>query len=106
MRVLTLACALALIAAPALAGQAVTLKSETLDADGLVTLADLFDGAGAVGKIAVATRSGGSAVLDAGVVQTVARRAGLDWANAEGVRRIVVRAGSDGGAGAPSFQSR
>lgn len=101
MRTLILAAVLALAAAPALAGQAVTLKSDTLDADGLITLADLFDGAGAAGKVAVATRSGGSAVLDAGAVQLAARRAGLDWANAEGIRRIVVRAGSDGGASAP-----
>lgn len=101
MRTLILAAVLALAAAPALAGQAVTLKSDTLDADGLITLADLFDGAGAAGKVAVATRSGSSAVLDAGAVQLAARRAGLDWANAEGIRRIVVRAGSDGGASAP-----
>jgi flagella basal body P-ring formation protein FlgA len=32
-------------------------------------------------------------VLDAGAVQAAARRAGLDWANAEGIRRIIVRAG-------------
>lgn len=94
MRTLILACALTLAAAPALAGQAVTLKSETFDSDGLITLSDLFDGAGAAGKIAVASRPAGSAVLDAGAVQITARRAGLDWANAEGIRRIVVRAGS------------
>lgn len=102
MRTLILAAVLALSAAPALAGQAVTLKSETLDGDGLITLSDLFDGAGGAGKIAVATRPGASAVLDAGAVQLAARRAGLDWANAEGIRRIVVRAGADGGAGAPA----
>ncbi|MDO8378697.1 flagellar basal body P-ring formation chaperone FlgA [Phenylobacterium sp.] len=102
MRTLILACAIALAAAPALAGQAVTLRSDTFDADGVITLADLFDGAGAAGKIAVASRPGASAVLDAGAVQSAARRAGLDWANAEGIRRIVVRAGSDGGVNAPS----
>ena len=48
-RVLILAAALALCAAPALAGQPVTLKSEILDADGMVTLGDLFDGAGTTG---------------------------------------------------------
>ncbi|MBP8245565.1 MAG: flagellar basal body P-ring formation protein FlgA [Phenylobacterium sp.] len=100
MRTLILAAILSLAAAPALAGQAVTLKSETLDGDGVITLSDLFDGAGAAGKVAVAARPGTSAVLDAGAVQQVARRAGLDWANAEGIRRIVVRAGTDGG-GAP-----
>ena len=97
MRALILACALMMASAPALAGQAVTLKSETLDGDGVVTLGDLFDGAGGAGKIAVATRPGVSVVLDAGSVQQAARRAGLDWANAEGVRRIIVRAGVDGG---------
>jgi flagella basal body P-ring formation protein FlgA len=40
---------------------------------------------------------GPSAVLDAGAVQIAARRAGLDWANSAGVRRIIVRQGSDGG---------
>ncbi|MBP7651398.1 MAG: flagellar basal body P-ring formation protein FlgA [Phenylobacterium sp.] len=97
MRPLILAAVLSLAAAPAIAGQAVTLKSETLDGDGLITLSDLFDGAGASGRIAVATRPGTTAVLDAGAVQLAARRAGLDWANAEGIRRIVVRAGADGG---------
>lgn len=102
MRILILACALTLAAAPALAGQAVTLRSDTFDSDGVITLGDLFDGAGGAGKIAVASRPGTSAVLDAGAVQSAARRAGLDWANAEGLRRIVVRAGSDGGASAPA----
>ena len=91
MRPLILAAVLSLAAAPAIAGQAVTLKSETLDGDGLITLSDLFDGAGASGRIAVATRPGTTAVLDAGAVQLAARRAGLDWANAEGLRTIVVR---------------
>ena len=81
-------------AGPALAGQPVTLKAETLDADGQVTLGDLFDGAGSAAKTPVATRTGLTVVLDAGAVQAVARRAGLDWPNAEGYRRIVVRSPS------------
>ncbi|MBT9470447.1 MAG: flagellar basal body P-ring formation chaperone FlgA [Pseudomonadota bacterium] len=98
MKRLLITLAVALAASPALAGQPVTLKAETLDNDGMVTLSDLFDGAGAAGKIAVAAKPGASTVLDAAAVQAVARRAGLDWANAEGLRRIVVR--SDGaGAG-------
>jgi flagella basal body P-ring formation protein FlgA len=93
-----------LAASPALAGQPVTLKAQTLDSDGIVTLSDLFDGAGAAGKVVVAAKPGVSTVLDAAAVQTLARRAGLDWPNAEGLRRIVVRSGSgsgsDGGGGA------
>lgn len=90
MRALLLAAA-CLIASPALAGTAVTLKADIADADGHVTLGDLFDGAGAAASVPVATRSGPSVVLDAAAVQTAARRAGLDWANAQGLRRIVVR---------------
>jgi flagella basal body P-ring formation protein FlgA len=86
-------------AGPALAGQAVTLKAETVDSDGQVTLGDLFDGAGSAAGVPVATRAGGTVVLDAGAVQTAARRAGLDWTNAEGYRRIIVRSGATAAAG-------
>ena len=96
MKRLLIAAAAFLIASPALAGQAVTLKAQTLDADGIVTLSDLFDGAGAAGKVVVAAKPGASTVLDAAAVQALARRAGLDWPNAEGLRRIVVRSGADG----------
>ena len=79
------------LAGPALAGQAVSLKADIASSDGVVTLGDLFDGAGAAGRTPVATRSGASVVLDAGAVQFAARRAGLDWANAEGLHKIIVR---------------
>jgi flagellar basal body P-ring formation protein FlgA len=95
MRALALAAALA-VASPAFAGQAVTLKADAVDADGVVTLGDLFDGAGAAGRTPVASRTGTSVMLDAAAVQGAARRAGLDWANAEGLRRIVVRGGAVG----------
>jgi flagella basal body P-ring formation protein FlgA len=85
-----------LIASPALAGQAVSLRPDTTDADGRITLGELFDGAGAASDVVVASRVGPSAVLDAGAVQIAARRAGLDWANSNGVRRIIVRQGSNG----------
>lgn len=98
-RLLIAACALTL-AGPALAGQAVTLKLDTTDADGRVTLGDLFDDAGAASGVAVAMRVGPSVVLDAGQVQSAARRAGLDWTNSQGLRRIIVRQGLDGGPGA------
>lgn len=86
-----------LVAGPALAGQPVTLKLDVTDADGLVTLGDLFDGAGAAAKVPVATRAGANVMLDAQAVQVAARRAGLDWSNAQGLRRIVVRGGPGGG---------
>lgn len=93
MRVLLIAAVLA-AASPALAAQEVTLRSEVVDADGVVTLGEIFDGAGAAGKVAVANKPGATTVLDAGAVQAAARRAGLAWANAEGVRRIIVRSGA------------
>jgi flagella basal body P-ring formation protein FlgA len=96
MKRLLIAAAAALIAFPALAGQPVMLKADPIDSDGIITLSDLFDGAGAAGKTPVAAKPGASAVLDAAAVQGIARRAGLDWANAEGFRRIVVRGAASG----------
>ncbi len=90
------ASAACLIAGPAFAATSVTLKAEVLDDDGMVTLSDLFEGAGAAGKVQVAAKPGASTVLDAGAVQGLARRNGLAWANAEGIRRIVVRGGAPG----------
>ena len=57
------------LAGAAQAGQAVTLRAETLDADGVVTLGDLFDGAGSAAEVRVAAKPGLSIVLDAGAVQ-------------------------------------
>jgi len=93
MRALAILAAALLVAGPALAGQAVTLKADTADADGLVTLGDLFDGAGAAANVPVAARQGATVTIDALAVQGVARRAGLDWPNSEGLRTIVVHAG-------------
>jgi len=89
---LTLIAALAL-AGPALAGHAVSLKADTASGDTTVTLGDLFDGAGPAARVAVAERSGQTVVLDAAAVQAAARRAGLDWNNPDGLRKIVVHAG-------------
>lgn len=102
MRTLIAALACAAVAAPALAGTPVTLKADVVDADGVVTMSDLFDGAGAAGRMAVANRTGSSMMLDALTVQGMARRAGLDWPNAEGYRRIIVRAGAASTANAAS----
>ncbi len=100
MKALLLAAALTALAAPAFAATSVTLRADVSDADGRVTLGDLFDNAGAAANTAVAVRSGANIVLDAGQVQIAARRAGLDWSNSQGLRRIVVRGGTDGGASA------
>jgi flagella basal body P-ring formation protein FlgA len=72
----------------------VSLKADVADSDGRVTLGDLFDGAGGAAGMLVATRAGPTVVLDAGAVQMMARRAGLDWSNPNGLRRIVVRGGA------------
>ena len=102
MKALALSIAALLIATPALAGQAVSLRSDTTDSDGQVTLGELFDGAGAASDVVVATRVGQSVMLDASQLQISARRAGLDWSNPNGLRRVIVRQGADGGlAGAP-----
>ena len=62
MKAFVPALAALLIATPALAGQAVSLRSDTTDADGRITLGELFDGAGAASDVVVATRVGPSAV--------------------------------------------
>jgi len=93
MRTVLLACAFALTAAPAFAGAPVELKPALVADGGTVTLADLFDGAvGPAGTVVVARAAapGLNTVLDAGRVQIAARGAGLDWANAQGLHRIVV----------------
>jgi flagella basal body P-ring formation protein FlgA len=97
-RLFLLAAAALAVASPALAGTAVTLRSETTSADAVVTLGDLFDGAGPAGAIPVAQRTGASVILNARAVQLAAARAGLDWANAEGMKTIVVRGGAGGAA--------
>lgn len=90
MRALIAAAAALMLAGPALAGP-VTLKANPVDVDGQVTFGDLFDGAGAASDMVVGVRSGPSVVFEAGQLQAMARRAGLDWANPTGLRRVVVR---------------
>jgi flagella basal body P-ring formation protein FlgA len=101
--VLLLAAAALALAGPALAGQPVALKAATTDADGVVTFGDLFDGAGAAARLPVASRTGASVALNAQAVQAAARRAGLDWANAEGLKTIVVTGGPPAPAAAGGF---
>ena len=88
-----------LAATPALSGP-VTLKAQPVDTDGRVTFGDLFDGAGAAAEVQVATRAGPSVVMEAGQLQALARQSGLDWANPQGLRRVVIRsAAASPGAG-------
>ncbi len=101
MRALALAAAVAwTFAVPAFAGP-VTLRADVSDADGKVTFGDLFEGAGGASNFLIANRSGPSVVLDAQAVQVMARRAGLQWDNPQGFRRIVVRGGSGSASGGP-----
>ncbi|WP_296818020.1 flagellar basal body P-ring formation chaperone FlgA [Brevundimonas sp.] len=97
MRALAALLAAVLVATPALAGP-VELVDQPVDDDGVITLGELFHGAGDASDVRAGTRSGASAVLDAAQVQALARRHGLQWANATGVRRIIVRSGGSGAA--------
>ncbi|MDC7684033.1 flagellar basal body P-ring formation chaperone FlgA [Asticcacaulis sp. BYS171W] len=84
------------------AQDAVTLRAPVTDADGRVTLGDLFDGAGKAADVVVAQRPGQTIVLDAGQVQAKARQAGLSWSNPQGLRRIIVSGGSEGVSNTPA----
>lgn len=86
----------------ALAATPVTLRADVADADGVVTLGDIFDGAGAAGRTPVATRTADSVILNAAAVRAAAWRAGLDWPNAQGLRSIVVRGGTPVGSASPA----
>lgn len=106
MRTLPIAAAIFALAAPAMAGTPVSLKAVTSNADGIVTLSDLFDGAGAAGRVAVANRTANSVVLNATQVQQIARRAGLDWGNPDGLRTIVVTGGPVRSGASPAAAAR
>jgi len=94
MRALLIAAVALIVAAgPALASQPVRLRADTSNADGVVTLGDLFEGAGPASRVVVANRTADSVVLNARMVQQVAARSGLAWDNAEGLKTILVRGG-------------
>ena len=96
MRGLLIAASLLLAASPALAGP-VSLKANPVDDDGRVTLGDVFDNAGSAANVSIASRAGPSVVFEAGQLQGLALRAGLQWSNPQGLRRVVVRQGAMGG---------
>jgi flagella basal body P-ring formation protein FlgA len=81
-------------AAPAMAAQSVELRPDAAAHGGRVTLADLFDGAGAAGDVTLATgvQPGGQVVLGAGRVQAAAAAHGLDWANPQGLKVVILMA--------------
>ena len=91
MRALIAAAAALLLAGPALAGP-VTLKANPVDADGQVTLGDMFDGAGSASGVVVGVRSGPSAVFEARPAGEGLQLAGLDQGRG-------ARAGADHHAG-------
>ncbi|MGO4410292.1 MULTISPECIES: flagellar basal body P-ring formation chaperone FlgA [unclassified Brevundimonas] len=95
IRLLGLTLLAAALAGPTLAGP-VSLLPDPTDDDGRVTLGELFDDAGAASGVVVGQRTGATAVFDAAQIQAAARRAGLEWSNPQGLRRIVVRAGTGG----------
>lgn len=74
----------------------VALRADPVASAEVVTLGDLFEGAGRAGgvPVAAAPRPGLSTVLDAAAVQRAAQNAGLEWSNAQGMRRIIVRSAS------------
>ena len=86
------------LASPALAGAPVSLRPDTASGEAVVRLGDLFDGAGPAAQVPVAVRTGASVILNARAVQLAAARAGLDWANAEGLKTIVVHGAATGAA--------
>ncbi len=91
MRALLLAAAILASAGAARAAD-LELRGVMQAAGPRITLGDLFEGAGAGGStvVGVAAPAGGQTVLDAGMVQAAAHRAGLAWSNPEGRRRLIV----------------
>jgi flagellar basal body P-ring formation protein FlgA len=85
---------IAVVAATPALSSPVSLSANPVDDDGLITLGELFDGAGSAASVVVARRNGPTAVLDAAQIQAAAARSGLYWSNPTGLRRIVVRQGS------------
>jgi flagellar basal body P-ring formation protein FlgA len=88
---------------PGLAQAQAQLRAAPTVSGPQITLGDLFDNAGAAAGVVVgrAPQPGQRVVFSAPVLQNRAARAGLSWANAEGVREVVVS-----GAAAPAPAAR
>lgn len=82
-----------LVGAPPAFAVAVDIRADIAAPNGRVTLGDLFEDAGAAGEVVVATggQPGGSLVLDARRVQSLAAAHGLDWTNDRGLNRLIAR---------------
>jgi len=103
--------ALALVLAPLLlvlpaatSAQTLALRPNPVAHSGVITLSDMFEGVpgpSAATVVARAAPPGMDAVLDADAVRMAARRAGFDWPNPTGFRRIIVTSLS-GGLGTPA----
>jgi flagella basal body P-ring formation protein FlgA len=90
-------------AVPAFANP-VELRPQLAAAAGRVTLGDLFEDAGPAAEVVVASGGavGGSLIIDAGRAQAIAAANGLEWANTQGMRRLIVQIA----AAAPSRAAR
>ena len=87
------ALAMLLAFAPAALANPVELRPQLAAEAGRVTLGDLFQDAGAAADVVVASggEAGGSLIIDAGSVRAVAAANGLEWSNAQGLRRLIIR---------------
>ena len=86
--------ALAALIVPSLASaqQVLTLKGAPQNADGRVTVGDVFDNAGPIAGVLLGYRSANTVILDAATVQSTVGANGGYWANPRGQHRIVVTA--------------
>lgn len=103
-----LTCVVALSATGALAAAPADLKAQPISHGASVTLGDVLDGVdgpAAAIVIAPAAQPGLDAVLDADTVRIAARRAGYDWPNTAGFRRIIVSS-EVGSAPSPASHAR
>lgn len=91
IRSFLLAAAVSALSVSAAVAGPVTLKANPVNADGRVTLGDIFDGAGSAANVMVAQRSGPSVVMEASQLQAIAARSGLSWDNPAGLRRVAIR---------------
>lgn len=96
MRALSFAVLAGLMFTSAASAETLVLRSVVTDSDGRITAGDVFENADGFEHVVLGVRSGQSATLDAGQVQSAVAREGGYWDNARGIRRILVTVGPDG----------